>query len=285
MYSKKDLRYEFSLSNGTFDKDGNDKISISNVKSSFRFGSYGNYTGVNVDIMIFGLSIDRLSELSGKGIGIFDNPQSTRVSVYVGNDKLFSGFIVSSYANMNGQPETAIIINAVAAFDLKVTASSPFSRPGAVSVSSMLDAICRLNGYEFHPNGLDGLTAQNPHFPGSPMDQIRDICLTYDLAYQAFDNTITVWPAKSSVSSVVPFISPDHGLIGYPVFTQGGITFQTQFSTLLSQGRDVELQTSLPNASGRYRLTVVEHFLSSWTEGGNWHTVCQSVRISQGENK
>lgn len=53
MYSKKELRYEFALSNGSFDKEGNDKISIDNVKSSFRVGSYGSYGGVQSEIMIF----------------------------------------------------------------------------------------------------------------------------------------------------------------------------------------------------------------------------------------
>ncbi len=285
MYSKKELRYEFALSNGSFDKEGNDKISIDNVKSSFRVGSYGSYGGVQSEIMIFGLSLDRLAMLSGKGIGVWTPAQDTSISVYVGVNKIFSGGIFASYANMNGQPETALIMNAVAGLSLKTSSSSAFSQPGAVPVSTMLGAICNIFGFKLNAYGIDGVIAQNPNFAGSPMDQIRDICLAHGLRYQVFDNVVTVWPEKSAVDDVIPLVSSESGLIGYPVFSQNGITFQTQFSTLLSQGRVIELVTSLPNASGRYLLNVVEHFLSSWTEGGSWHTVCQASRMMQENNQ
>ncbi|CRY10492.1 hypothetical protein [Yersinia enterocolitica] len=285
MYSKKELRYEFALSNGSFDKEGNDKISIDNVKSSFRVGSYGSYGGVQSEIMIFGLSLDRLAMLSGKGIGVWTPAQDTSISVYVGVNKIFSGGIFASYANMNGQPETALIMNAVAGLSLKTSSSSAFSQPGAVPVSTMLGAICNIFGFKLNAHGLDGIIAQSPNFAGSPMDQIRDICLAHGLRYQIFDNVVTVWPEKSAIDDVVPLVSSESGLIGYPVFSQNGMTFQTQFSTLLSQGRVIELVTSLPNASGRYLLNVVEHFLSSWTEGGSWHTVCQASRMMQENNQ
>lgn len=286
MYSKKELRYEFSLSNGAFDKNGNDKISIGNVKSSFRYGAYGNYGGIQAEIMIFGLSIDRLASLSGKGIGVYTNtPKDIIVNVYSGENKIFSGGVYASYANMNAQPETALIMNAVAGLELKTSSSSAFSQPGSVPVESMLSAICNIFGFRLNANKLNGRIAQNPHYSGSPMDQVRDICLDNGLWYRIFDNVITVWPAGSTVDDIVPLVSPDSGLIGYPVFTQNGITFQTQFSTYLAQGRAAELRTSLPNANGRYLLTVVEHFLSSWTEGGSWHTVCQGFKVIKDEKK
>ncbi|AOF18158.1 hypothetical protein BED35_06040 [Yersinia enterocolitica] len=285
MYSKKDLRYEFTLSNGAFDKNGNDKISIGNVKSSFRYGAYGNYGGIQAEIMIFGLSIDRLASLSGKGIGVYTPTKDISVNVYSGDNKIFSGGIYASYANMNAQPETALVMNTISGLNLKTASSSAFSQPGAVPVESMLSAICNIFGFSLNASRLNGRVAQNPHFSGSPMDQVRDICLAHGLWYRVFDNIITVWPAGSAVDDIVPLVSPDSGLIGYPVFTQSGITFQTQFSTYLAQGRVVELVTSLPNASGRYLLTVVEHFLNSWTEGGSWHTVCQGFKINQDEKK
>ncbi|MGV3346426.1 hypothetical protein ACGVWS_12045 [Enterobacteriaceae bacterium LUAb1] len=283
MYSKKELRYEFSLSNGVFDESGNNKISVNNVKSSFRMGSYGNYGGTQAEITIFGFSADRLAALSGKGVGVYNLNHDARISVYAGENKLFSGGIYASYANMNAQPETALAMNAIAGLDLKTSSSMAFSHPGAVPVNSMLQSICNFAGFKLNEKGLEGLISQNPYYSGSLLDQIRSICLDYSLWYRIFDNVLTVWPDKFSADDVVPLVSPENGLIGYPVFTQSGITFQTQFSTYLSQGRDIELVTSLPNASGRYRLYVVEHFLSSWTEGGNWHTICQGFRVGEKE--
>lgn len=285
MYNKKELRYEFTLAKGNFDKNNNNKLSVGNVKSSFRVGSYGDYGGTQAEITIFGLSADRLATLSGQGIGVFTvDAGDTTIDVYVGSTKIYSGGIYASYANMNGQPETALILNAVAGLNLKTASSAAFSLPGAVDVSKMLAAICKVYGYGFKTPIVNSPIEQNPHYSGSPLDQIRDICLSHDLNYQIFDNVLTVWPKKSAVDDIVPLVSADSGLIGYPVFSQYGITFQAQYSSLLSQGREVEIKTALPNASGRYLLTIVEHFLTSWTDGGSWHTVCQGYRKVSGDN-
>jgi hypothetical protein len=74
--------------------------------------------------------------------------------------------------------------------------------------------------------------------------------------------------------TVIPLISPEYGLIGYPIFSNGGVMFQTQFSSLLTTGRKIKLLTSLPHASGNYKLTNVTHELSSWVEDGPWHSIC-----------
>lgn len=50
--------------------------------------------------------------------------------------------------------------------------------------------------------------------------------------------------------------------------------FQTQFSTLLTIGRKVQIETSLPHANGIYKLTSVNHELSSWINDGPWHSIC-----------
>ncbi|WP_459176984.1 baseplate hub protein [Ewingella americana] len=284
MYNKKELRYEFTLSKGNFDNSGNNKLSLGNVKSSFRVGAYGDYGGTQAEITIFGLSVERLASLSGQGVGVFTvNANDTTVDVYVENTKVYSGGIYASYANMNGQPETALVFNAIAGLKLKTEAASPFSHSGSVTAYEMLSAICRVYGFGINYPMVNSPVEQNPHYSGSPMDKIRSICEHHNLSYQIFDNVLTVWPKGKAVDDVVPIVSAEYGLIGYPVFSQYGITFQTQYSPLLAQGRDINLETSLPNASGRYSLSVVEHFLSSWTEGGSWHTVCQGYRKAGGD--
>lgn len=279
MYNKKELRYEFTLSKRKFDNEGNNKLSIGNLKSSFRVGAYGDYGGTQAEITIFGLSAERLAVLSGQGIGVYTpRPGDALVDVFVGNTKIYSGNIRASYANMNGQPETALILNAVAGFNLQIEPASPFSLPGSVDVYDMLGAICKVYGLGFNSPMVNRPVAQNPYYNGSPMDKIREICADHGLSYQIFDKVLNVWPKDSPLDKVVPVVSAESGLIGYPVFSEAGITFQTQYSSLLAQGREVDLRTSLPNASGRYLLRVVEHFLTSWTEGGSWHTVCQASR-------
>lgn len=82
------MRYEFTLSNRSFDKQGNNKLSIGNLKSSFRVGAYGDYGGTQAEITIFGLSAERLAVLSGQGIGVYTpKPGDALVDVFIGNEK------------------------------------------------------------------------------------------------------------------------------------------------------------------------------------------------------
>ena len=174
---------------------------------------------------------------------------------------------------------TRLIISAVAGNDLMRTPASPFTATGSQPYETILNSICAANGYTLNAVNLDGITGTNPHFVGDVMHQLQDACNAASLQMAVNGKVVTVWKPGDAIDSVKPLISPDYGLIGYPVFTQSGITFQTTFSTYLSQGRNVTLQTSLPNASGDYNLFQVDHYLSSWMQGGPWTSVCQGAKV------
>lgn len=275
MYKQHSLRFEFTNQTTSFDKSGNNKISISNVKSMFKFGAYGNQAGVQAEATIYGLGLDLLSALSSKGINTWMQMERIHTSVYADDTKVFSGFIVYSCANMNAAPETALTLNMVSGFDLQAASAQPFSRPGTVKLADVLAAICEPYQYRLNPVGIDGLVASNIYLSGSPLEQIRYACNQAGANMQIDGSQVTVWPMNAAKDDVVPLVSPEYGLIGYPVFTASGITFQTQYSGLLAAGRYVNLDTSLPYASGKYYLYVVENFLSSWIENGPWHSICQ----------
>jgi hypothetical protein len=281
MYSKKDLHFVFTGNAGVFDNKGTDKITIGNIRASAKLMASGNISGFTAEIALYGLSAELLSMLSTKGtIGAMEeDPGAVEMEIYSGKTQLFRGGVYAAYANMNAMPESAMILNAVAGLPLRINVTLPFSAPGSTKLSDMLTAIARGSNLGARIVGVTG-TVDNPHCTGSAMQQIIDICSDHLLAYQIVDNVLIVWPQNGTMDDVVPYVSPETGLVGYPVFSQGGIMFQTTFSPLLSAGRAVELKTSLPNASGRYILTTVEHMLTTWTEGGSWHSICQAFRIT-----
>ncbi|WON77018.1 hypothetical protein [Serratia sp. UGAL515B_01] len=278
MYSKKNIKYVFTNTRKSFDAEGSNKLEVSNAKSSCRIDVAGMEGGVRAEIVLYGLGYDLLAKLSADGVGVFFDTETVNVEVFADNNKVFAGNIYASFANLNDLPDSSLILSAASGGDLQDKPSAAFSRPGAVPVFDILESICRANGYGLIGRGIKGIIHNNPHFDGCALDQIRGICKAHELLFNIYDNTVFVWTEKGTIDDVVPLVSPEHGLIGYPVFSQYGITFQTQFSTLLVQGRAIELQTSLPHGSGRYKLANVQHFLSSWTEGGRWHSVCMAYR-------
>lgn len=281
MYSKKSLRFEFVNETSSFYGSDDNTISISEVKSSLSCQSSGNLFGTQISASIYGLSPDRLAELSSKANGLFGEA-TDRVSmkVFVEDTAIFTGHMTSSIANMNSMPDCALMVVATANADLQNRSSSPFSFKGAAAAPDIINAICNAVGYKASITDLDGVVISNPYYEGSVFDQLHALCRDLNISMSIAPPSISFWPQKAVRDSTVPFISPDYGLIGYPIFSNGGVMFQTEFSTLLTTGRYIDLDTSLPHASGRYKLTSVTHELSSWMPDGPWHSICIANRQS-----
>ncbi|WP_023640355.1 baseplate hub protein [Dickeya zeae] len=285
MYNKKSLRFDFVSETSSFDKSGNNKISISEARASLSCQSSGNLFGTQVSVSIFGLSLDLLASLSSKAMGLFgSDTERISMKIFVGDTAIFTGYMTSSIANMNSVPNAALMITATANADLQNKVASPFSFNGPTPVADAINAICKSGGYTSNIIGLDGMVVTNPYYEGSVFDQLQSLCDAMGISMSIMPPTILFWPQNSVKDDVTPLISPDHGLIGYPVFSNGGLMFQTQFSTLLTTGRNVQIKTSLPHASGTYKLTSVTHELSSWLSDGPWHSVCIANRAIEGNN-
>lgn len=283
MYSKRSLRFEFVNETSSFDESGNNTISISEARAAVSFQSAGNLFGTQLNVSIFGLGIEMLAALSSKAMGLFgSDTERISMKVFVGETAIFAGYMTSSIANMNAIPNAALMITATANADLQNKPASPFSFNGATPVPDIINAICNAAGYKAYITGLDGLVVTNPHYEGSIFTQLESLCNDVNVAMSVAPPSISFWPQDSTRDDVMPFISPEYGLIGYPIFSNGGLMFQTQFSTLLTTGRNVQIETSLPHASGVYKLTSVNHELSSWMNDGPWHSICIAYRV-QGE--
>ncbi|HDL6532107.1 TPA: hypothetical protein PXJ50_003882 [Yersinia enterocolitica] len=280
LYSQKNLKFEFKSSPLPFsDMNGNDTITISNVKASASIQSSGNLFGTQATVTIFGLGLELISALSSKAMGLFSS-DGDRVSmkIFVGDVAVFAGFMTSSIANMNQVPDAALMITATANAELQNKTASPFSFKGSTSIRSVIESICASAGYSPLINGLNGVMVNNPHYEGSMFQQLEQICYALKISMSVTPPKISFWETNTKRDNEIPLVSAQNGLIGYPIFSNGGVMFQTQFSTLLTTGRNVALKTLLPHADGEYNLSSVTHELSSWMPGGPWHSICIANR-------
>ena len=285
MYKQHVLRFDFTNKTGSFDNQGNNKISITNARATVSINTVVGITGTTAEFSIYGLSLDRIADLSGRADGIVSpsEGQAINVDIFADDSLVFSGGMNSSIANMNSAPESSLMITATANADLQSKVASPFSARGAQNLTDVISAICSSAGYQAAFNGLKGMTTSgSPHLEGSVFDQLHQACSGYGLAMSVTPpNKIEFWPSDNVRDDVIPYISKEYGLIGYPVFSNGGIMFQTQYSSLLIIGRYIDMKTELPHASGRYKLTSVRHELSSWAPNGSWHSICIAYRESK----
>lgn len=284
MYKQHTLRFEFTNKKSSFDDSGNNKIAIGNIKSTVSLNSIvAGRMGATAEVSLYGLSLDRMSELSGCAQGLITDEQKIDVDIYADESLVFSGGMTASIANMNEVPEGSLMISATANADLQNMTASPFTAQGSQNITDVISSICAAAGYEAAFKGVKGMTTSgSPHFEGSTFEQLNRVCSDYGLSMSVTpQKNVEFWPSSKQRDEVIPFISRDYGLVGYPIFSSGGVMFQTQYSSLLSVGRYIDMKTDLPWASGRYQLSTVRHELSSWMPGGSWHSICTANRTNE----
>lgn len=270
-YKKRILKFEFTLKDGAFDENGNNILTIDNIKAEIQIGAYGGITGTTLEARVYGLSIDNMALLSYKGVQI-NGAKQNMMKVWADDRPVFCGSITNCFADLNQMPDAPLIISAFSTgFDQSITAP-PFSKEGVASVSEIITTIAASIGYTVVNNGVLA-KLENPYFEGNPIAQIQQCAHAAGIEIDFRLGAIYIWPQGGSVDDTIPLISPRHGLIGYPVFSNYGINFQCQYSDLILRGRKVQLETDLPNGSGVYTVQSAQHHLSTWSEGGPWSTI------------
>ncbi|HBN6068347.1 hypothetical protein [Enterobacter cloacae] len=270
-YKKRTLKFQFTLKDGAFDESGNNILTIDNIKAEIEIGAYGGISGTTLEARVFGLSIENMALLSYKGIQL-NGAKQNMMKVWADDRPVFFGSITNCFADLNQMPDAPLIISAFSTgFDQSITAP-PFSKEGIASVAEIITTIAASIGYTVVNNGVLA-KLENPYFEGNPIAQIQQCAHAAGIEIDFRLGAIYIWPQGGSIDDTIPLISPEHGLIGYPVFSNYGINFQCQYSDLILRGRKVQIETSLPNGSGVYTVQSAIHHLSTWAEGAPWATI------------
>ncbi len=66
---------------------------------------------------------------------------------------------------------------------------------------------------------------RNPVYKGNAIKQIIEIAAAHKITVNIDFGTVTIYTGKKPSDSVVPYVSPSTGLIGYPIFMTWGLTF------------------------------------------------------------
>jgi len=270
-YKQRKLKFQFTLKEGAFDDQGNNILTFDNIKAEVQVGAYGGVSGTSLEAKVYGLGIDRMALLSYKGIQ-YDGAKQNMMKVWADDKPIFIGSITNCFADFNQMPDAPLMISAFSTGYDQSIKTAPFTKEGVASVAEIITTIAAGINYNVVNNGVL-LQIENPYFEGDPIAQISKCAYAAGIEIDFRLGTIYIWPQGGSVDEVKPYISPENGLIGYPVFSNYGINFQCQYSELILRGRKIQLETSLPNGSGVYTIQSATHFLSTWTEGGPWTTL------------
>ncbi|EGA4728437.1 hypothetical protein OCS56_004447 [Salmonella enterica] len=280
-YVQRDITVEFTLSDGrTFDNGKGNILTIPGAKCFATVTVYGGTTGTQITLYVWGLSPAHMADLSYRGVWRPAQSTANKMRVKADGRLIFEGDITDAYADYNQAPDIPLILTGQVSFNLRNQTAADFSAKGDVPVADIIRALASSAGLKFENQGVSR-SLSNPHFSGNIVQQMLDAASAADISIDLGDvEKVTIWPKDKALDIPAVHISPDHGLIGYPVYTMTGLSATTIFCPDLFIGRRVHLESSLPNVTGDYQLTGVIHTITSRTVGGPWSSNCTMTRLN-----
>lgn len=270
-YQRRDLQIEFTLGEGDFDGRGGNVITLKNMKCELSVAAFGGRTGTTMELALYGLSLDYMAKLTNKTQNNIAQKQHS-IRVKANDEYIFAGTIVSSRIDLNQMPNAPIELTANAVDRERYIVCEPTSMQGSIDIAVVIKSIAERVGLKFINVDVNK-KIENPHYTGNAIQQINKIAKEYSFSADVDMGTVTIYTGGAPIDGVVPFISPDNGLKGYPIFYDIGLNFRCVFSSLIQPGRKIRLETGLPNGSGDYYVRKgTTHYLSSNTDGGLWDT-------------
>ncbi|EHG4046508.1 hypothetical protein J4486_005105 [Salmonella enterica] len=280
-YVQRDITVEFTLSDGrTFDNGKGNILTIPGAKCFATVTVYGGTAGTQITLYVWGLSPAHMADLSYRGVWRPAQSTANKMRVKADGRLIFEGDITDAYADYNQAPDIPLILTGQVGFNLRNQTAADFSAKGDVPVADIIRALASSAGLKFENQGVSR-SLSNPHFSGNIVQQMLDAALAADINIDLGDvEKVTIWPKDKALDIPPLYISPDHGLTGYPVYTMTGLSATTIFCPDLFIGRRVHLESSLPNVTGDYQLTGVIHTITSRTVGGPWSSNCTMTRLN-----
>lgn len=295
-FSKRHITLRFKLAQGAFDQNDNDSFEVAGLRVSATITKAGGASQSNLSLRVFGLPLSVMNKLTILGKPLVDGRSNT-VSVLAGSDAsgqaaVFEGTISEAWVDAGGAPAVSFMVAAFSGIVPALKPIAPTSYKGPIDAALAASALAQENGYSFENSGVQ-VTLRSPYYPGTMLSQLEAMAQEGDFNYILDDNavspggiatgkTLAIWPKDGSRNGDIPLIAPDTGLVGYPTRTENGILVRTLFNPNLVFGGQIQVESSLTPANGKWSIFRIEHELESETPGGKWFTSAECSIFGQG---
>lgn len=286
MIYAKSLELTITLGTGTFGEDVGDTVTL----SGFRMTADAIYAGGDsmgrCQLRVYGIRDDVMNKLTT--IGPVNTAIKAKNSILlaagdaqVGMTAIFTGTILDAWADYNGAPDVAFNIIAFAGLAAAVKPVAATSYKGAVDVATILQEIATNEmGLAFENNGVDAKLS-SPYLSGTALTKVRAVCNAAGVQWAIDRDKLVVWTEKTARQGDAPIISPDTGMVGYPSLSSKGMTVKMLFNPNIQIGADIQVQSSVPMACGKWRVYNVAHNLSCQLQDGAWFTTADVYNAGQ----
>lgn len=275
--NKKNLKIVITL--GTKSFGDYDQVILQSYRASVSISLAGGLQYGQLDAQIYGMNPSDMAAITtyAPRVGAF-KPNTVLVYAIDGEQEslIFTGNIVTAWADYQSMPNVHLNIQAQAAYDARLKMVPPRSFKGAVNVSTVMNEIARSMGYSFVDNGVN-VILENIYLPDSGMNQAQKLADMASITMIVENQTIIISPKGKPRASDKVIISAKTGMVGYPTFDGVTVICRTLFNPAIAQFGLINIETDVQNAAGDWMVLSMNHNLDSENPGGQWFSTIQAV--------
>lgn len=198
---------------------------------------------------------------------------------------ILQGSFQVAYQDFNSAPDSSFYIESQVGALGAMVPVPPSSYPGSADAAVIMQNIATQMGLNFENSGVQ-VTLSNPYLPGTLLQQAERLAKAADLNLLIDGDpptgTLAIWPRTGTRNGETVLLSPETGLVGYPLYTDGGVTVRSLFNPMLQVGKTFQLQSSISSACGTWCIRTLSHDLESQTPGGKWFTTVLAYKQNAG---
>jgi hypothetical protein len=235
------------------------QVTLKNHRTSVRVINQGASYGSTAQVKVWGLAPELMIELATLGLNYNIVPHNI-LTIQAGDASglatVFSGTIWACYGDFQAQPDVPTIFECTAGGFEATAPAAMTSTSGPTPVAQVIETIAGQLKYGFENNGVDVVLQSagggGVALQGSLLEQARQAAdhahIHLGIVNGSSGLTLAIWPWDGSRNTASPpTISPQTGMISYPIFTPNGIQFETLFDPTIQFGGKVKVNSSLLN--------------------------------------
>jgi hypothetical protein len=211
--------------------------------------------------------------------------EKNRVRVMAGDEEngltlAFAGDVTVAVPNFAPAPDVAFVIDAIEGYVGSVTPANNVCRKGEVPVADMFAELAARMGYVFINRGVN-VMLRNVAMRGGDMEKAQRLARAARCELLVDDGEMVIMPVGAMREDAVgntPVWSENSGLLGYPSFSQQGISAQGLYEPMIQLGGPLRIDSIVPKATGLWKVTSLRHKLQANYPGAEaWWSSVEAV--------
>jgi len=272
--NKKQLRFVVTLAEGVF-SDKNNQVVLDGFRAVVEVQKAGGQMMSTSTVRIYGLAQELMNQLTTLAFKAMSYVKNTIDIIVIDGDQqvlIFRGQIINAWGDYSGMPDVCLYIETQTGYFQQVELGNPLAYKGVANVSDLMSVLAGRLGVPLENNNVTAKIS-NPNYPGSTIDQIRNLASDTKTDFYLDDTVLAICPrglTRKPQTANAPLISSQSGMIGYPTFDKVGITFSTLFNPSIKFGGQIIMESDIPQANGLWQVCSMVHKLESEKPGGAW---------------